>query len=478
MNTAPLVTRRRALALTGITALTPAWAQPAPGWRLLYEHALPAAPKELQWSHDGQHLNLWWPGRRWARLEPGKGPRLVEPLALPPPMFGDGSWAAYLWGGPAESFHVADVAPDRRTVAVGGGAGELDLWALSSPPRRIGPLFGPGREGPEVSAVRFSADGKSVLAGFGDGQVRRIDVGSRRVLATFQAAMPIPAPPGGAPKSSDPREDPAVIRLEPSPNGRWWVVCTSGGLLSTLRADTLAPTALARAWVGDGWRQQIDFTEDSRVVLLRDSDRNTLQARAPGLARAVGRQWRLPFPTSAPWTTSVTGKLVALHGGRDHDAVWVANFLDGSPKAVLPSLGQPIRSMAFSPEGRHLLTLTADGEARVWQARSKPYKAGDRLRTAQERQLDPDPWPEPGSLVAMLPVRFEQMALSADGKWVVAGGADGELLAFDRAKAHAVAHRQKAHVGGVSAMSLYASGGLVATAGYDLRLRVWRVPGA
>ena len=103
------------------------------------------------------------------------------------------------------------------------------------------------------------------------------------------------------------------MRLELSPNGRWWVVCTAGGRLSSLRADTLAPTDLLRASVGRGTDQQIDFTDDSQVVLLRDAGRNTLQARGVGLSMTFGQPWRLPFPTSAPWITSSKGSLLALN---------------------------------------------------------------------------------------------------------------------------------------------------------------------
>jgi WD40 repeat protein len=475
MKSTPPITRRQALALAGAVALPPARAQPARGWRLLHEHTLPETPTSLSWSHDDQHLEIWWPAERWARLQPGKGLRVVQPRSLPPPAFGHMSWGAYLEAGPAHSNRVADMAPDGQTVVIDDGAGALDWWALESPPRKIGRLYAPGRDAPGISAVRLSADGGSVLAGFTDGAVRRFDVRSRRVLARFQAAVPLSGRANRAQDSARDNEDPAVVRLELSPNGRWWVVCTAGGRLSSLRADTLAPTDLLRASVGRGTDQQIDFTDDSQVILLRDAGRNTLQARGVGLSRAFGPPWRLPFPTSAPWATSSTAGLLALNGARADGPVEVVSLRNGARKATLPMLQQPIQEMAFSPEGRHLLTLTVDGEGKVWQARSKPPAPGERMMTASARKPDPDPWPTPGSLVATLPGRLEHLAMSAGGRWVLATAAGGELLAFDRTKQHAVAHRQQAHGGRVVAMGL-SSGGQLATVGADLRLKVWQVP--
>ena len=387
----------------------------------------------------------------------------------------DRSWGAHLWAGPADSGRLADMAPDRRSVVVDNGAGALDWWSLDSSPRRIGRLYDPGRDAPSVSVVRFSPDGGSVLAGFTDGAVRRINLRSRRVVARLQASAPLSGIAGRARDSASEEEDPAVVRLELSPNGRWWVVCTAGGRLSSLRADTLAPTDLLRASVGRGTDQQIDFTDDSQVVLLRDAGRNTLQARGVGLSMTFGQPWRLPFPTSAPWITSSKGSLLALNGARANSPVEVVNFRNGSRKAVLPMFEQPIQEMAFSPEGRHLLTLTADGEGKVWQARSKPPGPGEWMMTATARKPDPDPWPMPGSLVATLPGRLEHLALSADGRWVIATSAGGELLAFDRKKDHAVAHRHSAYGGQVVSMSLSCDGRLV-TVGADLQMRVWEVP--
>ncbi len=475
MNSTPPITRRQALALAGAVALPPARAQPARGWRLLHEHSLPEVPTSLNWAYDGQHLEIWWPAERWARIQPGKGSRVVQPRALPPPAFGHMSWGAYLWAGPADSSRLADMAPDRRSVVVDNGAGALDWWSLDSSPRRIGRLYDPGRDAPSVSVVRFSPDGGSVLAGFTDGAVRRIDVRSRRVVARFQASAPLSGIAGRARDSALEEEDPAVVRLELSPNGRWWVVCTAGGRLSSLRADTLAPTDLLRASVGRGTDQQIDFTDDSQVILLRDAGRNTLQARGVGLSMTFGRPWRLPFPTSAPWITSSKGSLLALNGTRANSPVEVVNFRNGSRKAVLPMFEQPIQEMAFSPEGRHLLTLTADGEGKVWQARSRPRRPGELMVPVADRQPDPDSWPMAGSLVATLPGRLNHVALSAEGRWVLAAATGGELLALDRKAKHVVGHEVQAHQGRIVAMSLFGAGQL-ATVGTDLRLRVWQTP--
>ncbi len=191
------------------------------------------------------------------------------------------------------------------------------------------------------------------------------------------------------------------------------------------------------------------------------------------------------------------GVLLAAHAGHPggiHTMVWRGDRLysgghDNAIKIWRPLVGLAarldghqglIRQLEVSPDGRELVSASADRSVRVWQlpadrARVVPIGAGargvaiagDRVLVAAEdgvhrfdltgRALDH--WPSP-------PLR----SLAVSGDRVAAGGADGRIYWFD---AQGRATSVPAHTGEVTRVELTPDGRELASAGEDGALHVW-----
>jgi WD40 repeat protein/serine/threonine protein kinase len=95
----------------------------------------------------------------------------------------------------------------------------------------------------------------------------------------------------------------------------------------------------------------------------------------------------------------------------------------GRPGAVLEGHGGPVGAVAFSPAGDRLLTASEDGTARLWSPEGKPLAIlrghGGPLRAGAALRGATGP--------------IEALAVSADGRRIATGGADGTVRLHDRA---------------------------------------------
>ncbi|MBL9186864.1 MAG: protein kinase [Opitutaceae bacterium] len=280
-----------------------------------------------------------------------------------------------------ESGGVIAFSPDGRLLATGSWRGEIKLWHPET-----GQLAKVLPNAHRVVSLRFSPDGRSLVACSFDEGVWLYDLASG-------AQRPVARAHKGS-----------VADAEISPDGR---SLATGGADQTLRVWDLASGRQTALFLGHSYRvSRVAWSPDGQVLASGGQDGTVRLWRPEQLATdekpVAGLARRDLF--------SADGRLVALSnaaGGVTVHELPSLKLLSGPHQA-----GQPV---GFGPGGETLVTV-------------QPAAGGSgvlaRWAVADGRRLSETPLP--GSVHALA-----SPMLSADGRWLVAGVARGELGLWD-----------------------------------------------
>jgi RNA polymerase sigma factor (sigma-70 family) len=111
---------------------------------------------------------------------------------------------------------------------------------------------------------------------------------------------------------------------------------------------------------------------------------------------------------------------------------------------------QAVRSVAFSPAGKTLVSASVDGTLRLWEAAT-----GKELRHIGQQQQS-----------------INGLALTADGHTLASGGGDGVLRAWDLDSGKLL-HALHGHEGEILAVAISPDGRTLASSSQDRTLRLW-----
>ena len=252
--------------------------------------------------------------------------------------------------GPAKAYTVA-FSPDGTDLAVGYSDARIKVWNVIN-----GQLIGSmhDRGGTEVDTVAFSPDGATLAAGDGNGSVYLWRLGA------------------GAPTL-------ARNLLDPAGQGVWSVAFSATGTLATgdyagntylWQPGSGTPAAsFSLAGSGGGFNPvtALAFSADGR--LLAAADKN-----GQALLWSVGTSHGVPLatPTGSPvWGASFGPGLLVLADGDGRAYLWRIQTT-ASPVGFLadPRAGSDgIGALAFSPDGKYLVTGDTNGRSYLWRAR-------------------------------------------------------------------------------------------------------------
>ncbi|MFF0768546.1 hypothetical protein ACFYUK_06570 [Nonomuraea wenchangensis] len=352
--------------------------------------------------------------------------------------------------GAADEAAALAFSPDGRLLAASTGGEQAQIWDVATRRPATGPLA--GHAGP-VTAVAFSPDGAILATAAGDRTVRVWDAATGAPLGDpltghTGAVTAVAFSPDGATLASASAD--ATVRLWRLPRARTRLLTLPG----PVPADRPAPGA----------------PDTSRAVLSADGTRLVVQpydATRPG----PGRLWSWNTGSARSWDTAggpLPGGRLAIRRDTPVDALALsrdgrtlaASGLDdpthgrdvtirGGPAGAPPVRGRPL---AFSPDGRLLVTAVSGSEVRVWTLRG----------SAPGRTLAGEGEP----VVA---------TFSADGALLAVGTSAGPVLVWDVATGRRRA-TLPGHTGAVTALAFAPSAPTtLVSGGADRTARVWDV---
>jgi WD40 repeat protein len=240
--------------------------------------------------------------------------------------------------GPVNCFCLS---PDGKSLATGGEDATVRVWS-SGTGEQLAVLRGHSNW---ITALSFSRDGRFIGSGSDDGTARIWSAYTGELVTVIKG------------------HNSRVIRVEQSPNGTAWVTSSIDGTVRLWQGDAATPLYILK-----GHQQDIvglRFSPDGARLITSSKDRtirlwDTATGEVVGLKKGTGDHM-------SPVAFGANGTRFA--GAMGYNGyVWDA--YTGATAAILRGHKGNLRSIVFSPRGERVVTASHDGTARIWDARS------------------------------------------------------------------------------------------------------------
>ena len=313
-----------------------------------------------------------------------------------------------------------------------------------------------------VFGAALSPDSRLIAAGGPNGTVHLWDAASRAELAALRGhrgdVLDVGFSPTGDRVISAGQDgtvriwSPPAQRIFTAPQSLYGAVLSSddehivdwgdGGI--QLR-DAAEGTIAARLGARAGTATAAGMSHDGKWVIGGDAN---------GLVRIWSAAGGRPRIILRGHTEQVNGVAFSRDGRRvvtaaDDGRVIVWNLADQTKAAVMTHGGR-LNTAAFSPDGKRVLSAGADGHVRIWRADRAAKALVDLQGDGQE---------------------INAAAFSSDGRRVVTGAADGTVRIRSAVGGGSLV--LQGHVGQVTAVAFSRDGSRVASGGGDGTLRIW-----
>ena len=295
----------------------------------------------------------------------------------------------------------AAFSTDASLLAVGGADCHVTIWDFSGArhlvdinnAKRAADLAAPGTSGaPRIVDLAFSGDGKTLAtycadnASPGSAVAMLWDTRTFKPLATYR-------PPGAL----------SAAGMAYSPDGRTIALDTGTG--SVLLWDTRLRRVTGRISAGSGTHYALAFSPDSRLLAITAADTVQLWNVSSHVQVAVTSVNTSLFHQLA---FSPDGSTLAGTSQDSTVRIWqvpslqlIAALSPPTPPLATGTTPVAYNGLAYSPDGRTLVTASSDSTAQVWDLNpdDEVRNLCDALRgpqlASQWRQLAPNPGPDP-----------------------------------------------------------------------------------
>jgi len=314
-------------------------------------------------------------------------------------------------------------SPDGKYVISRSGDGTARVWKAQTG-HEVARMSHEGY----VVAVAFSPDGKYVISGSGDGTARVWEAQTGHEVARISH-----------------KDGVAAVAL--SPDGKY---VASGSLDGTARVwEARTGREIARV-NHEVYVSAVAFSPDGKYVISGGCDKKDENYRCIG---GTARVWEAQTGREVA-RMSHNNAVVAVAFSPDGKYV-VSGSFDGTVRVWETQTGHEVarksymsNKVAFSPDGKYI--ISGGGAAHVWEAQT----GREIARMSHE-----------GGVVAV--------AFSPDGRYVVSGGGDGTVRVWEAQTGREIA--RMSHEGNVVAAAFSPDGRYVVSGSLDGTARVWEV---
>ena len=359
-------------------------------------------------------------------------------------------------------------SPDGQTVAIGSFENSVRLWSLTT-----GLETRVLTNSQTVIALAFSPDGKTLAASTWEGPVYLWDT------TTGQRGIPLSG------------HTSRVLSLAFAPDGQTIATASSDQTIGLWDATTHQSKGYLKGHASEVW--SVLFMPGGRKLLSAGKDEtiktwNAESKEDPG--RTVDRSGRI---NGRP-VFSENGIHVATGPGPGDD-VQVWELSTKTLKAVLPHAH---RAVAFTEQGRVLVTMTTNYILRFWDWPQPRLQQEIVFSTTEEPMAecrldqrgrclvtstgggkisfwDPSNGSRRGGMQADR-IALHEMAFSPDGQWLATGGSESGVRIFD-VETRTERAILRSHKGPVTDIAFSPDGQLVLTGSSDGSAKLWEVGG-
>ena len=351
-------------------------------------------------------------------------------------------------------------SPDGTLLATASDDRSGGLWNLNTG-ARVATLRG---HTDVMRSVAFSPDGKRLLTGSNDNTARLWNAADGVLLTTLEGHTgPVTLTRFGPDGACYTGADDGDVRRWDGQTGRLrWIFSGHTRAVTGLAFTPSAKRLLTTAWDGRlrAWEPLSDNSEGllgsapSGALFAKDpSGRWVIQSRPDGTAHLwsgpkLATEISIPLDGTPPPAHAVAlspdGATLAQDWGPD---IALFSVPSGRRLALLKGHQREIGALAFSADGRALLSVGEDATARVWDLATR-------------------------TVMHILRSEVPLTAGAMQGFKALVGGSDGTVWLWDLQKDTSV-RRWKAHAGSINNVRFSPDGRTLATASFDQSASIW-----